>query len=115
MKTTFEIIRGLREDHDLTQLEVAKHLHISQQFYSRYELGKVDLPSRHLVALADLYSVTTDYLLGRTPLKVYSSILNEEYLPGTSYADILDSLVELPENSKKFVMDFIILQKDNGK
>ena len=33
-------IRALREDRDLTQSQVAKILHCSQQVYSNYELGQ---------------------------------------------------------------------------
>lgn len=58
-------MRDLREDHDLTQQQVADYLHTSQTMYARYERGANELPIRHLIALADLYRVTTDYLLGR--------------------------------------------------
>ncbi|MBP3426969.1 MAG: helix-turn-helix transcriptional regulator [Clostridia bacterium] len=59
-------LRDLREDHDLTQQEVADILHTSQTMYARYERGANELPIRHLIALADFYQVTTDYILERT-------------------------------------------------
>ena len=59
-------IRDLREDHDLTQEQVAKILHTSQTMYARYERGANELPIRHLIVLADFYKVSTDYILGRT-------------------------------------------------
>ena len=37
----YKRIKDLREDHDLTQKEVADILHIHQTTYSDYELGKV--------------------------------------------------------------------------
>ncbi|MCD8382426.1 MAG: helix-turn-helix transcriptional regulator [Clostridiales bacterium] len=58
-------IRDLREDADLTQREMAKLLHCSQQVYSNYELGQRDIPTAVLIALADYYGTTVDYLLGR--------------------------------------------------
>ena len=58
-------LRDLREDHDMTQQEVADVLHTSQTMYARYERGANELPIRHLIALANLYQVTTDYILGR--------------------------------------------------
>ncbi|MCC8128924.1 MAG: helix-turn-helix transcriptional regulator [Clostridiales bacterium] len=58
-------IRDLREDADLTQREVAGMLHCSQQVYSNYELGQRDIPTAVLIALADYYGTTVDYLLGR--------------------------------------------------
>lgn len=59
-------IRDLREDHDMKQKEVANYLHCSQQVYSNYELGQRDIPTAVLIALANLYGVSIDYLLGQT-------------------------------------------------
>lgn len=60
----FRRIRDLREDHDLTQKEVAKMLNCSQQVYSNYELGQRDIPTDILIKLSAIYCVTTDYILG---------------------------------------------------
>lgn len=59
-------IRNLREDSDLTQTEIAQILNISQRAYSHYESGSRKLPLDILVALADYYDCSIDYLLGRT-------------------------------------------------
>ncbi len=59
-------VRELREDHDLTQREVAAELKMSQPQYFRYEQGYRDLPTDILVALARLYNTSTDYILGLT-------------------------------------------------
>ncbi len=56
-------IRDLREDADLTQSQVAEILGTSQTMYARYERGASELPIRHLVVLARLYRVSTDYIL----------------------------------------------------
>ncbi|MBP7267612.1 MAG: helix-turn-helix domain-containing protein [Eubacterium sp.] len=61
----YKRIRDLREDHDLTQKQVAKILNCSQQVYSNYELGQRDIPTAILIKLADYYNVSTDYILGR--------------------------------------------------
>ena len=59
-------IRDLREDRDLTQQKIADHLHIKQNTYSQYENGQRQLPLSVLIALADFYQVSTDYILERT-------------------------------------------------
>ena len=59
-------IRDLREDHDLTQKEVAEYLHIRQNTYSQYENGQRQLPIEALIALARYYHTSTDYILGLT-------------------------------------------------
>ena len=60
----YQRIRNLREDHDLTQKQMAKVLSCSQQVYSNYELGQRDIPTDILIQLARFYHVTTDYILG---------------------------------------------------
>lgn len=65
----YKRIRGLREDNDLTQAQVAKILDMSQTGYSKYETGENDIPTRVLIKLADFYGTSTDYLLGRTNKK----------------------------------------------
>ena len=57
-------IRDLREDHDMTQKEVATALGTSQTMYARYERGANELPIRHLIKLCKLYGVSADYILG---------------------------------------------------
>ena len=67
MRTFIEKLRGLREDNDLTQQEVAEVLGTSQTMYARYERGANELPIRHLVTLCKFYNVSADYLLDTTP------------------------------------------------
>lgn len=67
MSTFLERLRGLREDNDLTQTQVAQVLGTSQTMYARYERGANELPLRHLVTLCRLYNVSADLLLGTAP------------------------------------------------
>ena len=59
-----QIIKELREDNDLSQKQIAEHLNIKQQVYSRYELGIRALPVQHLISLCKFYNVNSDYILG---------------------------------------------------
>ncbi len=65
----YQRIRDLREDNDLLQKDLADYLKCTQVSYSHYELGKRDIPSNILIKLADYYSTSVDYLLGRTDEK----------------------------------------------
>jgi len=62
----YKRIRDLREDSDLTQKELAKALNCSQQVYSNYELGQLDLPTDIIIKLSYFYKVSVDYILGIT-------------------------------------------------
>lgn len=65
----YQRIRDLREDRDMTQAEIAEILNCTQVCYSNYETGKRDIPTEVLIKLAELHGTSTDYLLGRTPIK----------------------------------------------
>ncbi len=56
----YKRIRELREDHDLSQRQLAAMLHMPQSQYCRYEQGYRDIPSDILIALADIFGVSTD-------------------------------------------------------
>ncbi len=59
-------IRGLREDKDETQQDMADILKIGQTTYSRYETGELDIPSQTLIKLALYHKTSIDYLVGLT-------------------------------------------------
>ena len=59
-------IRDLREDHDLTQQQVASAIGITQRKYSYIETGVQPLTDELLVRLANHYNVSIDYLLRQT-------------------------------------------------
>lgn len=62
----FKRIRELRIDHDLTQRQLSATLKITQPQYSLYEQGYRDIPTDILIALAELYQTSTDYILELT-------------------------------------------------
>ena len=65
-----EIIKKLRIEKDWTQEYVAKKLNISVGALSRYETGMYEPKSLDLVKdFAELFSVSTDYLLGKTDIR----------------------------------------------
>lgn len=62
----YKNLRGIREDNDIKQKEIAKYLNVSQNTYSQYETGVISLTAEVLIKLADYYNVSIDYLLDRT-------------------------------------------------
>lgn len=59
-------IRDIRIDRGLTQEDIAKILHVSQNTYSQYEIGTTRYPLDAVVILAEFYGVSMDYLVGLT-------------------------------------------------
>lgn len=62
----FKNLRGIREDRDIKQKDIAKILNVSQNTYSQYETGVISLTAEVLIKLSDYYGVSVDYLLDRT-------------------------------------------------
>ena len=62
----FKNLRGIREDRDIKQKDIAKVLNVSQNTYSQYENGVISLTAEVLIKLADFYNVSIDFLLDRT-------------------------------------------------
>ena len=62
----WENLRALREDRDISQSDMAQMLNIHQTTYSDYELGRVNIPTATLIALAQFYNTSVDYILGLT-------------------------------------------------
>ena len=83
-------IKELREDHDLTQSDLAKHVGIDQRTISNYETGKSNPDTYALIKIADYFNVSIDYLVGRTDHDFFSSGSKKDMI-----SDIQKSLEEL--------------------
>lgn len=57
-------LKEIRENHELTQIDVAKNLGITRQNYSRWETGELLIPLYHLNSLANFYNTSMDYIIG---------------------------------------------------
>lgn len=64
-----QTIRDLRKQKRMSQTELAKIIHVSQQTVTAWETGKAEPSSSAVSNLADYFNVTTDYLLGRPEQK----------------------------------------------
>ncbi len=65
MKIFCERLLALRKEYGYTQRQVAQMLGISQPSYIRYENGTAQPSLESLSALADIFDVSADYLIGR--------------------------------------------------
>ena len=59
-------IRDLRKQKRMSQTELAKSAGVSQTTVTAWETGKAEPSSSAVARLADIFNVTTDYLLGRS-------------------------------------------------
>ena len=85
MKTVGERIYDLREDESTTIRDLAKELQISESQLSRIESGKTaTISSDILTGLAKHFHVSTDYILGLSPVRQNTFILSDLHLTETA-------------------------------
>lgn len=69
----YQRMKDLREDHDLSQEDIAKVLQTTQEQVSKYETGRQMMGIDKYIKLAKHYNVSLDYLTGLidSPRKLY--------------------------------------------
>ena len=107
MKSFCERLRELREDRDMKQSAL---LGTSQQYYSKYETGKYEMPVHYVVVLADFYGVSVDYLLGRTACRIRLEEYRKPIVPGYTADALLEDVLTLDRRGRQSVRDYIELQ-----
>lgn len=101
-------IINLREKMDWSQAELARRLNLNKSTMNRIENGERKVSSDELAKLANLFDVTTDYLLGK-------EVNSENKDPNLLIATHVDD--DLTEKQKQEVQDFIefIKMRDHNK
>lgn len=64
------VLQRLRKDARLTQDQIADALGIPKRTYGSWERSERQPDFEMLGRIADYFGVTTDYLLGRTPMEI---------------------------------------------
>ena len=95
-----ELLTELRKDKGMTQRDLANFLHVSVGTISNYEKG-VHLPDiDKLMELADHFSVTTDYLLGRCESNLSPDSFREVITGTRTVGDFIQELRHLSADRK---------------
>lgn len=108
----YEILSTLREEQDLKQYEVAEKAHVTKSAVSSYETGSSQPSYSVLIALADLYDVSIDFLLGRTKIRLPFHYLEQ----GTKTENgvfPLNSLYNLSAENKDLIAKLVIMLYEN--
>ncbi len=115
MNTEFpRIITLLRKERKLSQKQVAAELGVSQALLSHYEKGIRECGLEFLIKVADYYSVSTDYLLGRTAERTGASISVTDIPdnPAMSSDKRLTKIGMAPIITKRFIINSINILYD---
>lgn len=71
------ILTLLRKEKNISQKQAAEDLGVQQALLSHYEKGKRECGLEFLLKAAEYYNVTTDYLLGKSPVSNGAVITND--------------------------------------
>lgn len=66
MENFSQRLKFLRKQSNVTQVAMAALLSMTVRNYQDYEAGRIDPPTSKLIALADYFDVSLDYLVGRS-------------------------------------------------
>lgn len=104
-KDYFKVLGGrvaqLRKEQDLTQVQLAETLGISQQMVASYEVGRRRIPVSMLTALAQALRVPVDELLGDTAKS------RAKRGPAPKLQQHMDRISQLPKSKQKFVLEML--------
>ena len=114
-----ENLKTARKKSGMTQHEVAAFLNIGDGTYTNYEQGNREPKGDTIVTLANLFGVTTDYLLGRDTGEVSTvDKLASEFNMSALEKKIVDNYLSLPKSVRSDLMQFLynaIDEVQNGK
>lgn len=115
-------LRQLRKQHKISQDALAKQLFVSQQSIAKWEKGKITPNPETIVKIANIFDVSTDYLLGHSDIfKIDEEEPTQE--EWDSLTDTQKLIIELmgkltPEQQDEIVRHaqyrlWLLLQKDS--
>lgn len=105
-------IKAAREKQGLTQQECADLFDVKLRAWQTYEQGVSEPKFEVLCKIADVFGVTTDYLLGREPATDPFADLN---LNKESKEDVINKYMSLPPNIRACLMDVLLQLADAAK
>lgn len=92
-----ETLKALRLSHNLSQVQLSQKLNVSKQTISNWENNNIQPSIDMLIKIADIFSVSTDYLLSRD----MHSYIDVTGLTANQQAHIQQIIFDLTESNKK--------------
>ena len=102
-----DILKNLRRSRNLSQKRFAQELFISPSAISQYENGHT-MPSRdNLERIAKYFDVSTDYLLGTSPIADLEDKMNQDYCPGVTVSSLVDKCMSVKGKHRETLVDVV--------
>jgi len=97
-----ENIKSIREQKNLKQIDVAKHIEVDKSAYSKIEKGMRAITVEELYKMAELFEMTTDSIINYD-----GNIPKEVVIEDESAKKQLELIQQLDEEDKSTVMKII--------
>ncbi|MFR3484526.1 MAG: helix-turn-helix domain-containing protein [Clostridia bacterium] len=102
-----EILAELRQDRGLTQRELAKLFFVTPGTISNYEKGRHLPYAERLIKIADYFSVTTDYLLGRSSSNLPADVFSAPLLDDMTAGEMIQLVQTLSPDRKRLSISLL--------
>lgn len=99
-------LRSVRQEHKLSQVEVAQKLNMSPARYNNYEVNKAEPDIETLCKLADFYNTSIDYLVGRE-----SSLINVAILTKTQQ-EIIKRVQNMSDKEQEYTLLYLKMRSN---
>ena len=99
-----ERLAELREMFGLTQQELSAKLHVSNSSISAYEKNTRDPSVSLLIAMAEYFDVSTDYLLGLSKYNHPPSVMTEQLANGITIEATIHALKTLSQKQRSAIL-----------
>ncbi len=94
-----KILKTLRKENGTTQCELAEKLGVKQSTVSSWEIGRSRPTFEQIVEISDLFSTTTDYLLGKSDFEN-----NHVYTDNKTLQIFYDDFCKLSKAEQNFIV-----------
>ena len=100
-------MQELREKHFDTQATLAEKLNVTKRAYASWERNERDIPNDILVRIADLYGISTDFILGRDLPTENELPPPDDIAAHTDSAMTPEMKAEVEEIARKFLLKYL--------
>lgn len=102
-----DILRQLRLSRKLSQKQFAHKIFLSPSAVSQYETGHT-MPNReNLERIAKFFDVSTEYLLGTSPIADLEEKMNQDFCDGVTVSSFVDKCMGIKGKHRETLLDVV--------
>lgn len=106
-------IKELREKHQLSQQALADILHVTQQSIHKYERGLAEPDLDIIIAAANYFDTSVDYLIGYSDVPIKYELYNIEQSLTSAESRLIKYYRSLSVTGQNIIQEFIPANTSN--